>query len=120
MRSGPGVRYPIVWEYHRRGLPVKVIGEFDVWRQVEDHDGVSGWMHVQTLSVRRTVMVLDTTVKIHESGDEGASVIAVAERGVLLDLEACFEVWCKIAGDGVSGWLMRGSLWGLLEGEDFK
>jgi len=28
LRTGPGVRYPIDWVYHRRGLPVEVIDEF--------------------------------------------------------------------------------------------
>src|ERR1044072_2296600 len=29
MRAGPGSDYPILWEYHRKGLPVEIIEEFD-------------------------------------------------------------------------------------------
>ncbi|MCH4092105.1 SH3 domain-containing protein [Acetobacter sp.] len=49
MRAGPGQRYPIQWVYHRRGLPVQIEREFDVWRLVEDSDGVKGWVHQATL-----------------------------------------------------------------------
>ncbi|GBQ24427.1 hypothetical protein AA0472_1420 [Acetobacter estunensis NRIC 0472] len=49
MRAGPGQRYPIQFIYHRRGLPVKIEREFDIWRLVEDPDGVKGWVHQATL-----------------------------------------------------------------------
>ena len=57
MRKGPGQRYPIEWVYHRRGLPVKVEREFDVWRLVEDADGTKGWVHQATLVGQRTFVI---------------------------------------------------------------
>lgn len=58
MRRGPGERYPIDWVYHRRGLPVKIEREFDVWRLVEDSNGQKGWVHRVTLRGNRTFVVL--------------------------------------------------------------
>ncbi|GEN58905.1 SH3 domain-containing protein [Acetobacter nitrogenifigens] len=57
MRAGPGQRYPIQWVYHRRGLPVVIEREFDVWRLVEDSDGVKGWVHQATLVGSRDFVV---------------------------------------------------------------
>lgn len=57
MRAGPGERYPIQWVYHRRGLPVQIEREFDVWRLVEDADGVKGWVHQATLAGARDFVV---------------------------------------------------------------
>ncbi|WP_246091429.1 SH3 domain-containing protein [Swingsia samuiensis] len=57
MRRGPGDRYPIDWVYHRRGLPVEVEREFDVWRLVEDSDGQKGWVHQATLYGSRTFVI---------------------------------------------------------------
>lgn len=57
MRAGPGQRYPIQWVYHRRGLPVQIEREFDVWRLVEDSDGVKGWVHQATLIGSRDFVV---------------------------------------------------------------
>src|SRR5690606_22976961 len=45
MRSGPGTRYPIKWVYTRKGLPMRVEAEFDIWRKVRDRDGEVGWVH---------------------------------------------------------------------------
>jgi len=57
MRAGPGDRYPIQWVYHRRGLPVEIEREFDVWRLVEDSDGQKGWVHQATLVGQRTFVI---------------------------------------------------------------
>ncbi|GAN53475.1 SH3 domain-containing protein [Tanticharoenia sakaeratensis] len=57
MRAGPGDRYPIQWVYHRRGLPVEIEREFDVWRLVEDSDGQKGWVHQATLVGERTFVI---------------------------------------------------------------
>lgn len=120
MRAGPGKDYPIKFEYRRRGLPLKVVGEFDVWREVVDHDGVRGWMHRQTLSGKRMALVTAGMEKIRRSNDAGANVIAIAEEGVLAELNQCRGQWCRIAVDGVNGWIRRNAIWGTLEGEKLE
>ena len=117
MRAGPGMDYPIKWEYRRRGLPLKVIGEFDIWRKVEDHEGETGWMHKQTLSGRRMVLITTSMEKIRKYDDVEARVVAVAEAGVLAELNQCRGQWCRISTGGVDGWIRRNTVWGLLEGE---
>lgn len=57
MRAGPGTRYPILWIYHRRNMPVKVLREFDVWRLVEDVDGQKGWIQQAILSRKRSFII---------------------------------------------------------------
>ena len=39
LRVGPGLRFPIEWQYHRRDLPVEILREVEVWRLIEDQDG---------------------------------------------------------------------------------
>jgi len=119
MRTGPGINYPIQWQYQRRSLPVKVVGEFDVWRKVTDHDGITGWMHVSTLSLKRVVMILDTTAKIHAENDSASKTRAVAEKGVLAELDYCEPEWCRLEAEGIVGWVQRKSLWGILEAENY-
>lgn len=57
MRAGPGQRFPILWVYHRRGMPVRVEREFDVWRLVEDQTGQKGWMQQATLAGGRDFLI---------------------------------------------------------------
>ena len=39
MRTGPGMKYPILYVYQKDGMPLRVVREFDVWREVVDLDG---------------------------------------------------------------------------------
>ena len=57
LRKGPGPQYPIVWVYKRRGMPMEIVAEYNLWRQVRDHDNTEGWVQKNLLSGRRTGMV---------------------------------------------------------------
>ncbi|MGY9106763.1 MAG: SH3 domain-containing protein, partial [Alphaproteobacteria bacterium] len=49
MREGPSTEHSVKWVYHREGLPMQVLAEYDVWRRVRDQDGEIGWIHVSLL-----------------------------------------------------------------------
>src|SRR3546814_13503552 len=61
MRKGPSPHVPVMWEYRRKDLPVKVIARHENWRQVEDPDGTQGWMAARLLSRTRTAIVTGDT-----------------------------------------------------------
>ena len=54
-RQGPGLDYPILWEYRAAGLPVQVIAETTEWRKICDPDGAVAWIHRTVSSGRRYV-----------------------------------------------------------------
>ncbi|GBQ13343.1 SH3 domain-containing protein [Swaminathania salitolerans] len=88
MRKGPGQRYPIEWVYHRRGLPVEIEREFDVWRLVEDSDGMKGWVHQATLVGQRTFVIPGQPPEGHaaalgEASAKSGDVIGKADARVL-------------------------------------
>ena len=80
-RAGPGFQYPVSWMYERDGLPVEIIGEFDVWRQVVAPDGGTGWVHEATIRARRTFYVTATQAALHNAPDAEAATIAVSQPG---------------------------------------
>ena len=58
LRTGPGERYPIAWVYHRKGLPVEVTAEYDVWRRGSAmRENNEGWVHNTSISGTRNVIV---------------------------------------------------------------
>ena len=131
MRSGPGTRYPILWLYKRRDLPVRIEREFDVWRLVEDSDGVKGWVHQATLVGTRSFVI--TASGAAEAGDpshgagtllrddprDDAGIVAVLRPGVIGRLRACpsGSGWCRVSAHSYSGWLQRSAIFGLLPNE---
>jgi SH3-like domain-containing protein len=131
MRSGPGTRYPILWLYKRRDLPVRIEREFDVWRLVEDSDGVKGWVHQATLVGTRTFVVTASAETSIGSTDRGsgvllrddprddAGVVAILRPGVIGRLRDCpsGSGWCRVTTHNYSGWLQRSAIFGLLPNE---
>jgi SH3-like domain-containing protein len=120
MRSGPGERYPILWEYKRRDLPVKIEREFDIWRLVEDSDGIKGWMHEVTLTGRRGFVVTGTEPRtLRSDASDSADAVAVLKPGVVGRLKSCAAGadWCQVQVQEYRGWLKRSDFWGADPGE---
>lgn len=120
MRSGPGERYPVEWTYKRRDLPVKIEREFDVWRLVEDMDGIKGWVHQATLTGRRSFVIIGTEDRtVRADASPTADAVAVLKPGVVGRIRACDAAkdWCQVQVDDYRGWLQRGDFWGADAGE---
>lgn len=110
-RSGPSQKYPILWQYERKGLPVLVLKESIDWRRVRDPDGDEVWIHRNLLAGGSTALLLQDAELLRRP-DTTAPVVARAERGVIAGLLTCERAWCRIGVDGREGWLPRTALWG--------
>ena len=131
MRSGPGTRYPIQWVYKRRDLPIEIEREFDVWRLVETDDGTKGWVHQATLIGNRTFVTLPaptgaastgtlaTAQTVRATAAADGSPAAYLKPGVIGHVLSCPAAsdWCRVTAGGVTGYLPRRAMWGLLPDE---
>ncbi|MDR3520262.1 MAG: SH3 domain-containing protein [Acidocella sp.] len=122
VRAGPGFQYPVTWVYQRDGLPVEIIGEFDVWRQILAPDGGTGWVHMATIRPRRGFIVIVPKADLHAGQAAESGMVAMLDfgvSGVLLDCEPASD-WCKVAVGSESGYLNRADFWGAFPGEVVK
>jgi SH3-like domain-containing protein len=120
LRVGPGDQYPILWVYHRVGLPVEILREYDVWRLVIDSDGTKGWMHEATLVGTRHFVINGTQpVTLYRHPTDGANPAAQLMPGVVGLIEKCDPAtdWCRVRVSHTGGWLKRTDFWGVLPGE---
>ena len=120
MRAGPAERFPILWVYKRKELPVKIEREFDIWRLVEDMDGIKGWMHQATLAAKRTLVITGTEARtLRAEASDSAEPVAVLKPGVVGRVRACAAGadWCEVEAGGYRGWLPRSAFWGTDPGE---
>jgi len=130
LRQGPGTDYPTAWVFQRTGLPVEVIKEFEVWRQVRDAGGTVGWVHSSLLSGRRTALILPWEVKdgqnqatsatLREDDRESARAVAQVEAGVLASIITCGNGWCRVSGGDYRGYIEQKKLWGTYPDELIK
>lgn len=119
MRVGPGFRYPITWVYHERNLPVEIIREYDVWRQVEMSDGTEGWVQELKLSGKREFLVTGEIRDLHATTEVDSPVVAKVEPGVIGHITSCAigSEWCEVSIGKVDGWLLRTDMFGVLPDE---
>ncbi len=117
VRTGPGVRYPVVWVFVRKGLPVEITAEFELWRRIRDIEGSEGWVHKSLLSGRRTVLVKDKVRTFYRGPDADRLPAFLAEPGVVAQLRGCRGDWCEVQTAGLRGWAPRRYLWGVYADE---
>ncbi|MGC8478012.1 MAG: SH3 domain-containing protein [Acetobacteraceae bacterium] len=119
LRAGPGFRYPVRWVYRRRGMPVEIEREFQLWRLVLTPDGARGWMHEATLKGRRDGIVTGTRHRLRAGPEANARTVAIVDPGVILRLLRCGagSKWCRVEAGGRRGWIRRRDFWGTFPGE---
>ena len=119
LRVGPGLRFPIEWQYRRRDLPMQILREVDVWRLVQDQDGVKGWVHQQTLTGRRSFVVKPYEAVLRAAAADEAAPVARLKAGVVGRIRACAAgaAWCEVQVADYTGFLRREQFFGSEPGE---
>ncbi len=129
LRTGPSVRYPIIWVYVKSMEPVEIIAEFEQWRKTRDHNGDEGWMHKTMLSGQRRIVVKSIKgqefQKIYTKPHAASNVVAKVESEVRGSLKTCKKNWCLIKIDAseetgskkIEGWIEKSKIWGVYVSE---
>ncbi len=113
VRRGPSLEHRIDWVFRHRDYPLRVTGEFEHWRRVEDMEGQGGWIYYTMLSGVRTLVVTEPKTELHASADSRSQVVAVAAEGVIGELGACTRDWCQMSAQGQDGWVEKTRVWGV-------
>jgi len=111
-RAGPMASYQIEWVFRRKNLPVKVVKRYGTWRQIQDPDGWTGWMHSNMLSRKRTAIVQGSVSAIRAAPQDSAKLMWRAQPGVVGELGDCEAGWCEFAVDRRAGWVRQDEIWG--------
>ncbi len=114
-RLGPSFDYPVRYIFKRQNLPVKVIAETrdNVWRQVEDPEGMTTWVHRSQLVSSNMVMITrDGGVLMRRAANPDASGRAILQQGVIVRSEICERRWCRVRTSDYRGWVPQNALWG--------
>lgn len=117
LRAGPSQNYPIKLVYVRKGLPLEIIAESELWRRVRDMDGDEGWVHGATLDGARYLFVRGDgsgrAVALRREPNRNAPIRFLAQPGVIGRLDKCQADWCLMAAQGQTGWVHRSLVWGV-------
>jgi|TARA_B110000967_G_scaffold144473_1_gene147845 SH3-like domain-containing protein len=114
LRQGPSKNYPIKIFYKKKNLPVEVQDTSGNWRKIRDHENNTGWIHLSQLSKKKSAITIDEKVIIFKNSTIFSKPLVVLEKGRLILIYKCSEVWCKIKTGKYKGWIKKQSLWGKL------
>jgi SH3-like domain-containing protein len=123
VRQGPTKDYPVAFIYRRAGEPVEITAEYDNWRRIRDSEGSEGWVWHSLLSGRRTALVApwakDPSLPLFVKASAAERLAARLEPKVLLEVKKCDGNWCRVEGEGFSGFMEQQRLWGVYPNERF-
>ncbi|HEX8471475.1 MAG TPA: SH3 domain-containing protein [Brevundimonas sp.] len=112
-RSGPGLDYHILWEYHAAGLPVQVIAETLEWRKICDPEGSVVWVHRSVVRSRRSAYnATAQEIPIRSGRSDTALVRARLSPRSIVSLDDCEDGWCHVGGRKVHGWVPQNAVFG--------
>lgn len=112
MRKGPSEAMPVMWEYRRENLPIKVVEVYENWRKIEDPDGAQGWMAARLLSAKRTAIITGGVRAMRATPSDDAAVSYRAEAGVVGTITECAQGWCLFDVGGKRGYIREAHAWG--------
>jgi len=114
MRSGPGKKYPIIFEFRKKGYPLEIVAEYNNWRKVTTHKNLTGWIHTQLLSsVSTGIIIKDTFLKKRPSN--ASKTKAKLLQNLLVNIKFCELNWCNIEiikNKVFLGWVEKKFIWG--------
>jgi len=111
VRYGPGLDYPIKYIYRKVNLPVKQIDKKENWRRVIFLDNNSGWIHVSQLKPSNSIITIEKKI-LFKKPSNFSEPLAKLERGRLLVINKCEDVWCNITTEDYTGWVKVKNFWG--------
>jgi len=117
LRSGPGTKYQVKWEYGK-GFPLKVHTKKGDWVKVSDFENDSGWIYKPLLSSKGHMIVKvfknqNKRINIRSGPGTSYSVVGKAYYGVVFETLEQKQGWAKVRHEtGLIGWIKRTLLWG--------
>ena len=114
MRSGPGKKYPIIFELNQKSYPLKIISEYNNWRKVISHTNITGWIHTQLLSSYKTGVIIKNTF-LKKTPSSTANNSAKLLQNLVVNIKKCNVEWCKIEVIKTKhfvGWVKKIYIWG--------
>lgn len=117
LRSGPGRKYSVKWEYGS-GFPVSVINKKGNWVKVKDFENDTGWIHKSLL--RKTPQMIvkanrnaEKTINIRHNPGTKNKIVGKAHYGVVFKTLQKKSGWIKVKHEsGLVGWIKSSLLWG--------
>lgn len=112
VRTGPNTSNPVYMELFE-GYPLKILAKQGEWYKVQDFEKDSGWIFAPLTQECKTVIVnVASSANMRAEPSTSSIVVAVIERGVVLDLLKRQGKWVNVRhSSGRQGWIYSPLVW---------
>lgn len=117
LRTGPGKKYSVKWEYGS-GFPVEIIERNGDWLKVKDFEDDTGWLHKSVLINTPQAIVKanknsEEKINIRQGPGSDNKIVGKAHYGVVFKILGHQSGWVEVSHEsGVTGWVSSHLLWG--------
>jgi len=114
VRYGPSFDSKIKYIYKKVNLPIKQIDKKENFRRIVDLKNNSGWIHISQLKKSNSIIILEDKI-LFKKPSSLSRPIARLEKGRLLIIKKCKDIWCSITTENYSGWIKAENIWGSIK-----
>ena len=114
VRYGPSLESKIKYIYNKINLPIKQIDEKENFRRIVDLENNSGWIHTSQLKKSNSIIILENKILFNKPSNLSRP-IARLQKGRLLIVKKCENLWCSIDTENYSGWIKAENVWGSIK-----
>ena len=93
-------------------MPIKEIDKKENFRRVVDLKNNSGWIHISQLKEKSNSIIILEDKILFKRPSNLSRPVARLEKGRLLVVKKCENIWCNIVTGGYSGWIKAENIWG--------
>ena len=115
VRYGPSFDSKIKYIYKKINLPIKQIDEKENFRRVVDLKNNSGWIHTSQLREKSNSFIILEDKILFKKPSNLSKPMARLEKGRLLIIKKCENMWCSIFTKDYSGWVKAENIWGSIK-----
>ena len=114
LRVGPSKNYPLILRYTTKNLPLEIIDENGLWREIRDFNGNKGWIKKNLLKGDRYVIF---TIKNYIYIKPNGKIIGEIGKLNILKINKCLVKWCSVKYNQYDGWVKKIDIWGVYKDE---
>ena len=110
IRSGPSTETGLQGQL-KQGQQIQIIGEKEIWFQINDERGIKGWVHsdyIEMIPNLPMAYVVSSKANVYTHKDKNGGLIEVLEQNETFFIKNYQNGWYLVKTDsGIEGWVTR-------------
>ena len=120
VRVGPSLDHNILWTYQKKGLPIEILEDIQGWSKIRDFQAKTGWIKNTLITSNRMGIISPWRISEKKQnfedlykGNDTNEVNIKLESGVLVSIQSCDGMKCRVKTQESEGWIDQSLIFGV-------